>query len=268
MTIRLLGLALLVALPVLGAVVAWRRRARLVTWALLAFAASEFAAQMPVRGGVGPARLAIGAAATAVSIAAAAVLLAAAGVWVSRRSLRVRLVVAVVVLLLGVWAARAARPHPPARPARASLEIHKAARTLTLRRPGEPPQTYRIALGDRPRGDKQVEGDQRTPEGEFIICAIGHTTFDPFLRLNYPAAEDAVRGRRAGLITWLDFLLILRANRQRRVPPQRTNLGGAIGIHGGGTRSDWTLGCIALDDAHVHTVEGAVAPGTPVRIRP
>ncbi|MFN8609737.1 MAG: L,D-transpeptidase family protein [Vulcanimicrobiota bacterium] len=33
--------------------------------------------------------------------------------------------------------------------------------------------------------------------------------------------------------------------------PQSTRLGDQVGLHGGGTRHDWTLGCIALSDQDI-----------------
>jgi WD40 repeat protein len=52
------------------------------------------------------------------------------------------------------------------------------------------------------------------------------------------------------------------------IPPQDTALGGEIFIHGGGTGSDWTLGCIALADARIDWLFAAAGPGTVVVIAP
>jgi L,D-peptidoglycan transpeptidase YkuD (ErfK/YbiS/YcfS/YnhG family) len=52
------------------------------------------------------------------------------------------------------------------------------------------------------------------------------------------------------------------------MPPQTTRLGGEIYIHGRGSRSDWTLGCIALDDDAMKELYDAIPVGTVVRIEP
>ncbi len=53
-----------------------------------------------------------------------------------------------------------------------------------------------------------------------------------------------------------------------RCPPWNTRLGGEIFIHGRGSGSDWTLGCVALDDADMKELYDAVSLGTPVIIHP
>jgi len=88
------------------------------------------------------------------------------------------------------------------------------------------------------------------------------------LGVSYPDAEDAARGLREGLITRGQHDAIVAAHRAGRMPPQNTKLGGLIYIHGRGSSSDWTLGCVALDDADIEELYAAVEPGTPVTIRP
>jgi L,D-peptidoglycan transpeptidase YkuD (ErfK/YbiS/YcfS/YnhG family) len=55
---------------------------------------------------------------------------------------------------------------------------------------------------------------------------------------------------------------------QKKAPPQNTRLGGDIYIHGNGSSSDWTWGCVALDDRDMRQLFDAVSVGTPVKIRP
>ncbi|MFN3577117.1 MAG: murein L,D-transpeptidase family protein, partial [Tabrizicola sp.] len=60
-------------------------------------------------------------------------------------------------------------PPPPLTGAVDRIVIEKAARRMQLIQDGKPVRTYRIALGFAPEGDKQRQGDGRTPEGEFTI---------------------------------------------------------------------------------------------------
>ena len=66
----------------------------------------------------------------------------------------------------------------------------------------------------------------------------------------------------------LVFPLLLRALRLRRrsLPPQFTGLGGLVGLHGGGWGSDWTWGCVALDNPGIEELWIACPLGTPVEI--
>src|SRR5208283_1684203 len=47
--------------------------------------------------------------------------------------------------------------------------IAKSARTLTLMRDGKVLKTYLVALGTEPVGPKVQEGDNKTPEGKYVI---------------------------------------------------------------------------------------------------
>lgn len=162
------------------------------------------------------------------------------------------------------------------RPARGapvrSITVHKAARRLVLFEDGRCHREYAVALGRNAAADKCVEGDEATPLGEFYVCAKNPASrFLRSLCLSYPNAEDAERGLGAGLITQVEHAAILAAIRERRMPPQRTRLGGEIYIHGQGAsertqRKDWTRGCIALDDASMLELYEHVALGTPVLI--
>ncbi len=149
------------------------------------------------------------------------------------------------------------------------LVVRKAARQLTLFSGGEAVRTYRVVLGFTPEGDKVRQGDGRTPEGTFYVCVKNDkSNFYLSLGLTYPDAEDAARGLRDGLITRKQHDRIASAARRKARPPWDTALGGEIFIHGGGTSSDWTAGCVALENAHIKELFDSVPMGTTVRIEP
>ena len=52
----------------------------------------------------------------------------------------------------------------------------------------------------------------------------------------------------------------------RNEPPQSTRLGGQIGIHGGGSHKNWTLGCVALDRTDIKVLFEQLPLGTVVEI--
>jgi murein L,D-transpeptidase YafK len=128
-------------------------------------------------------------------------------------------------------------------------------------------RTYRVALGLNPVDDKVRQGDRCTPEGGFYICLKNHKSqFYLSLGLSYPNREDAERGLRDHLITRAQRDQIVRAIAMKRMPPQNTRLGGELFIHGGGSQSDWTWGCIALDNKDIRELFDAVPAGTTVTI--
>ena len=60
--------------------------------------------------------------------------------------------------------------------------------------------------------------------------------------------------------------LVVGALTRKRAPLQNTRMGGEIFIHGNGSHSDWTWGCVALDDRDIRELFDTVPVGTPVTI--
>jgi murein L,D-transpeptidase YafK len=194
-----------------------------------------------------------------------------------------RVAVAAAAPVATAQAATPERGHEPARAVQEAVKlkalklplvkpeivVRKGARLLTLFSGGEAVRTYRMSLGFSPEGDKERQGDGRTPEGTFYVCVKNEkSAFYLSLGLSYPNEEDAARGLRDGLITRKQSESITRAIKRRGRPPWDTALGGEIFIHGGGTNSDWTFGCVALANEHVKELFDAVPLGTTVRIEP
>jgi murein L,D-transpeptidase YafK len=147
------------------------------------------------------------------------------------------------------------------------IVISKSQRRLDLYSGGRLVREYRAALGKNPSDDKELQGDYRTPEGEFYVCVKNAASkFYLSLGLSYPNREDAERGLRGKLITRGQYGRIVEAIDKGLRPPWDTALGGEIFIHGGGAASDWTWGCVALDDADVKELFDAVPKGTKVVI--
>jgi murein L,D-transpeptidase YafK len=147
--------------------------------------------------------------------------------------------------------------------------VRKSARKLELYSDSVLLKTYKVGLGLNPVADKKQEGDRCTPEGEFyIFTKNSKSAYYLSLGLSYPNAEDADRGLRDGLITKAEYGAIHAAIRKKTMPLQNTKLGGQIYIHGHGAGSDWTWGCVALENEDVKEIYDAVSAGTPVSIVP
>ncbi|HEX7297247.1 MAG TPA: L,D-transpeptidase family protein [Pyrinomonadaceae bacterium] len=161
---------------------------------------------------------------------------------------------------------RSALPLPLERP---RIVVHKAARRLELYSAEKLLRTYKVGLGFSPVADKKQEGDGATPEGDFYVFVKNNrSAYYLSLGISYPNAEDADRGLRDGLINRSQYRAITEAIRKKTAPPQYTKLGGLIYIHGHGAQSDWTWGCVALENEDIRELFDAVTVGTPVTIQP
>jgi hypothetical protein len=165
------------------------------------------------------------------------------------------------------------RVTPPPKPSLlikdARLLIRKHDRRLDLFSGDNLIKSCTIGLGFEPFGDKEERGDGRTPEGVFYVFTKNpESSYHLSLGLSYPNGEDAGRGLLGGLIDFDEYDEIIKAQHQRNTPPMGTKLGGDIYIHGRGSDSDWTLGCVALNDDDVQDLFNKVPIGAEVVIIP
>jgi murein L,D-transpeptidase YafK len=147
------------------------------------------------------------------------------------------------------------------------IVVIKSQRRLMLYSGDQLVRRYRVGLGSSPVEDKVKEGDRRTPEGSFYVFVKNEkSAYYLSLGLSYPNIEDAERGLRDRLINREQYNQIVSAIRTKSAPPQYTPLGGLIYIHGNGSQTDWTWGCVALDDKDIRELFNAVSKGTEVVI--
>lgn len=136
------------------------------------------------------------------------------------------------------------------------IVVLKSKRQLVAYADGIPVKTYKISLGYEPIGDKQFEGDNRTPEGVYFISdKNAGSGYHKNLGISYPSEEDATQARA-----------------ENREP------GGDIKIHGlrngfGALGKfhrwfDWTRGCIAMTNDEMDELYEAVDIGTTIVIQP
>jgi len=149
------------------------------------------------------------------------------------------------------------------------IYIYKEKRRLYVVQSGVMVRDYPIGLGSQPLGDKERDGDGRTPEGDFVILRKDPVSrFSKGLVLNYPDRRHAERALFAGIISPPEFKEILAAADRKAAPPWYTNLGGQLCIHAGGAHTDWTQGAIALYNSDMDELFKIAPTGTPVHIRP
>jgi murein L,D-transpeptidase YafK len=101
-----------------------------------------------------------------------------------------RVVLALVFLITGLVCA-------PAKPVQADkIVVVKSTRTMTLFSGNRILKTYKVALGTVPVGPKRVEGDHRTPEGDYVIDSKNsQSLFHLSLHISYPSTADQQRAR-------------------------------------------------------------------------
>ena len=149
------------------------------------------------------------------------------------------------------------------------IVVHKAERTLEVFHGDSRSHRFTIGLGLNPLGTKEKSGDGRTPEGHYRICVKNaRSRFYLSLGISYPSAVDAARGLKEGLVSQAEHDRIVLADQKKTIPPWNTALGGEIFIHGEGASSDWTLGCLALENSDMKTLFDLIPVGTAVEIRP
>lgn len=151
--------------------------------------------------------------------------------------------------------------------------VHKKAGKLELFDGEKLVKTYACITG-RNSGDKEMEGDRRTPLGTFRIVFKNPTSkFHLSLGLDYPDKDDAERGLKAGLITREQYDGIMEALRsdlsleENQKKLWYTPLGGEIFIHGHAEGRSGTAGCIAVTNPEIEELYAILPTGTPVEIR-
>lgn len=148
------------------------------------------------------------------------------------------------------------------------IVVYKSERRLLLYFGDKLVRSYPIGLGKNPVPDKVKEGDHATPEGEFYVFTKNpESKYYLSLGLSYPNLEHAKRGLSSGLITNDEYQQIAQQLTSGEKPLQDTALGGEIYIHGRGSSSDWTWGCVALNDADMKELYDLIQIGTKVIIK-
>ena len=130
--------------------------------------------------------------------------------------------------------------------------VKKGERKLYLVSGKTAVKSYQINLGNQPVGDKQYEGDGKTPEGLYFIDRFNpNSRYHLSVGISYPSAQDVAQAAALGL-----------------------RPGGDIFIHGLGpegralNKADWTAGCIAVTDEEIEEIFAMLRPGVPIFINP
>ena len=134
--------------------------------------------------------------------------------------------------------------------------VNKSERKLYLLSEEKIIKDYNIALGLVPEGEKEKEGDFRTPEGDYFLQnRLVDSQYFLAIQISYPELKDLKRAKQLG-----------------------AEPGGKIMIHGQPNdpkhsnvyyqSNDWTDGCIAVSNAAMVEIWQLTTNNTPITIYP
>lgn len=136
------------------------------------------------------------------------------------------------------------------------VRVNKSDSMMYLIKDGRILQQYRVVFGANPTGHKQQEGDERTPEGTYVLdYKKPDSAYYKAIRISYPNAQDTRQAKARGV----------SPGGQIMIHGQRNGLGWLSFIT---QRFNWTNGCIAVTDAEMEQIWQAVDTGTRIEILP
>ena len=137
-----------------------------------------------------------------------------------------------------------------------TIKVFKARREMHLLTDGKVMASYRIALGGVPLGHKHQEGDERTPEGRYVIdWRNPQSRYFLSLHISYPDEIDRKNAAERGVSPGGDIMIHGQPNGFAAGSPVLQKM-------------DWTNGCIAVTNAQMQEIWDSVPDGTPIEIKP
>lgn len=134
--------------------------------------------------------------------------------------------------------------------------VKKSEKKMYLLAEGKLIKEFNVVFGANPEHHKQKEGDERTPEGKYILdYKKENSSFYKAIHISYPNEDDKTHAEHLGV-----------------------NPGGSIMVHGQknglgwlswiSQRFNWTDGCIAVTNKEIDEIWELVNEGTPIEIQP
>ena len=134
--------------------------------------------------------------------------------------------------------------------------VHKSKTRIYLIKDNKVFKSYRIALGANPRGHKQKEGDERTPEGRYTLdYKKTDSAFYKAIHISYPNEDDVKRAEELGVDPGGQIMLHGQKNQLSKISFTKQS-------------RRWTDGCIAVTNSAMDEIWESVDAGTPIIIKP
>jgi len=137
------------------------------------------------------------------------------------------------------------------------IVVEKAQRKMFLYQKGIVIGEIPVSLGKNPVGQKQEQGDGRTPEGEFFIHRkLCSPKYYRSLCISYPRPEDIDRAAKRGVSPGGDITIHAQPKWNADGQQDQYTLS-----------QNWTQGCVAVTNSTMNELWYAVREGVPVTIR-
>jgi len=134
--------------------------------------------------------------------------------------------------------------------------VVKSEKRLYLMRDGVQFASFPVTFGGQPTGHKKERGDQRTPEGYYMLdYKNSNSKFYKSIHISYPNTQDRINAVQRGVDPGGDIMIHGQLNGWQWASP-------IVQLF------SWTDGCIALSNRNMDRVWKAIEPGTPIEIRP
>ncbi len=134
--------------------------------------------------------------------------------------------------------------------------IEKGKRELQVYSNNKLIKTYKISLGRNPVGKKELQGDQKTPEGKYVINDKNpNSGYHKNLGVSYPNEQDIEYAKKKGK----------EPGGQIKIHGIKNGFGWIGRLH---RLIDWTAGCIAVTNEEIDELYAIIQIGTPVEIKP
>ncbi|WP_102530805.1 L,D-transpeptidase family protein [Shewanella sp. 10N.286.52.B9] len=134
--------------------------------------------------------------------------------------------------------------------------VNKSEAKMSIYQQGKVLKTYQIAMGDAPQGHKFKEGDQRTPQGRYVLdYKKSDSAFYKSIHISYPNEEDKLRANALGVSPG-GMIMIHGQNPNSELPPEQAQ------------QYNWTNGCIAVTNKEMDELWRVIEEGTPIEIWP
>jgi len=171
---------------------------------------------------------------------------------------RILSIIAFLFFLTGSLAAYYLSPaeHIPADKPVTKILVEKGKRLLHVYSNEEKLVTYPISLGRNPQGDKKCQGDNKTPEGLYVLdWRNPQSCCYKSFHISYPDASDRAEAAQLGCSPGGDIMIHGISN----------GMGWIGRFH---RLVDWTSGCISVTDEEMEQLWQRVPVGTPIEITP
>lgn len=134
------------------------------------------------------------------------------------------------------------------------IDVFKSRRLMLFYSGSRAIKAHNFGLGYAPVGNKEYEGDGKTPEGLYYIDRRNpDSRYHLSVGVSYPNPQDSALAASVGRSAGSDIFIHGQGPEGRALSKQK---------------ADWTAGCIAVSDAEIEDVYAMIPDGTPILITP